>query len=243
MADRGDGVATGTRGAAPVAPPRSESGGTPSAVSRQRRPPRDLELRPFPQISAASPAAQRDALARLRVWAEQGAEDAMDWYLRDKRRKRIGSRLLQGLAIGFAVAGTAVPLGTAAAGGSGQGWGYVLLAAAAGCKAFDHFFGLSSTWMRDIGVAHALRGELNAVRLEWATDVLRAGPAGSAADPDEPLEPAEVERQLALIARLVAAVRLHVESETADWQAEFSASTRQLHDQGALAAAERSAGA
>lgn len=243
MAGRDDGAATtGTRVGAALAS-GTGSGGTPPAVPRPRRSPRDLELRPFPQISADSPAAQREALAQLRAWAEQGAEDAMDWYLRDKRRKRVGSRLLQGLAIGFAVAGTAVPLGTAAAGGSGQGWGYVLLAAAAGCKAFDHFFGLSSTWMRDIAVAHALRGELNAVRLEWATDVLRAGPAAVAADPGRPLEPAELERQLALIDRLVSAVRLHVESETADWQAEFSASTRQLHDQGALPAAERTPGA
>lgn len=228
MAGRDDGVAaTGTRGGGP----------------RVGRPRRDLELRPFPEVSADSPAAQREALARLREWAEQSAEDAMDWYLRDKRRKRIGSRLLQGLAIAFAVAGTAVPLGTAAAGGSGQGWGYVLLAVAAGCKAFDHFFGLSSTWMRDIEVAHALRGELNAVRLEWATDVLRAGPRGAVVSSDVPLEPAEVERQLALIARLVGAVRRQIEDETADWQAEFSASTRQLHDQGALPAAERTPGA
>jgi hypothetical protein len=229
MAGRGDGTAAAT-------------GSVARGVPRPRRSPRDLELRPFPEVSAESPAAQREALARLREWAEQSAEDAMDWYLRDKKRKRIGSRLLQGLAIAFAVAGTAVPLGTAAAGGSGQGWGYVLLAVAAGCKGFDHFFGLSSTWMRDITVAHAVRGELNAVRLEWATDVLRAGPAGAAAGPDAPLEPREVERQLALIARLVGAVRRHVENETADWQAEFSASTRQLHEQSTLPAAERTTG-
>ena len=49
----------------------------------------------------------------------------------DNGEQRTGSRVLQGLAIAFAVAGTAVPLGTAAAGGSGQGWGYVLLAVAA----------------------------------------------------------------------------------------------------------------
>jgi len=244
MAGRDDtATVTGTAGAAAAPTPAAGGVGTPLGGPRTRRPGRDLELRPFPDIGADSPAAQREALARLRAWAEQSAEDAIDWYLRDKRRKRIGSRLLQGLAIAFAVAGTAVPLGTAAAGGSGQGWGYVLLAVAAGCKGFDHFFGLSSTWMRDIGVAHALRGELNAVRLEWATDVLRAGPAGAAARPDQTLEQAEVERQLALIGRLVTAVRGHIEAETADWQAEFSASTRQLHDQSALPAAERSLGA
>ncbi|WNI18643.1 SLATT domain-containing protein [Actinacidiphila sp. ITFR-21] len=200
---------------------------------------RDLRPRPFPVISAEDPAAQREALARLREWAERSAEDAIDWYLRDKKRKRTGSRILQGLAIAFAVAGTAVPLGTAAAGGSGQGWGYVLLAAAAGCKGFDHFFGLSSTWMRDIAVAHALRAQLDAVRLEWATDVLRAGPAGVRSH--GPLDPAEVERQLALIGRLAAAVRTEIDSETASWQAEFSARTRQLQEHTALP--ERTAGA
>ncbi|MFC4030937.1 SLATT domain-containing protein [Streptomyces polygonati] len=216
------------------------TGGNGPRTGRRPKHPRDLALRPFPVISAEDPAAQREALAGLRAWAEQSAEDAMDWYLRDKKRKRTGSRVLQGLAIAFAVAGTAVPLGTAAAGGSGQGWGYVLLAVAAGCKGFDHFFGLSSTWMRDIAVAHSLRGELNAVRLEWATDVIRAGPAG--ARTHGPLEPAEIERQLALIGRLVAAVRSEIESETADWQAEFSARTRQLQEQGSLPAADRAQG-
>jgi len=195
-----------------------------------RRRPRDLERRPFPAIAADDPAAQREALAALRLWAEQGAEDAIDWYLRDKRRKRVGSRLLQGLAIAFAVAGTAVPLGTSAAGGPGAGWGYVLLAVAAGCKGFDYFFGLSSTWMRDIAVAQALRAELNAVRMDWATDVLRAGRA--CARPDEWLQPSEVERQLALITRLVTAVRGQIEGETADWQSEFRSRTRQLNEQG-----------
>lgn len=215
-------------------------GGT--AAGPRGRGRRDLELRPFPAVAADTPAAQRRALADLRAWAEQGAEDAIDWYLRDKRSKRTASRVLQGLAIVLAVAGTAVPLGAAATGSSGQGWGYVLLAAAAGCKGFDHFFGLSASWMRDVTVAHALRFELGAVRLEWAADVLRAGPAAPAS-PDEPLETAEIERQLALIDRLAGAVRGQVERETSTWQAEFSAATRQLHEQGGLPGADRMPGA
>lgn len=201
---------------------------------------RDLEAQPFPDVpagAAADPVAQRETLARLRTWAEQDAEAAIEWYLRDKRLKRVGSRLLQGFAIAFAVAGTAVPLGTAASGGSGQGWGYVLLAVAAGCKGFDHFFGMSAAWMRDITVAHTLRTELNAVRLEWAADVLRAGPDADV--PGRLLEPAELERQLELISRLAGSVRSHVDGETADWQAEFSSSTRQLQGQGTLPGADR----
>ncbi|MFG1811783.1 SLATT domain-containing protein [Streptomyces sp. NPDC049040] len=200
----------------------------------------DLQPQPFPDVSAASaadPAVQRETLARLRTWAEQDAEAAIDWYLHDKRLKRVASRTLQGLAISFAVAGTAVPLGTAAYGGSGQGWGYVLLAVAAGCKGFDHFFGVSAAWMRDVVVAHALRTELNAVRLEWAADVLRAGPGLDT--PGRLLEPAEVERQLALVQRLADAVRGHVDGETAQWQAAFSASTSQLQGQSPLPGAEQ----
>jgi hypothetical protein len=223
--------------------PTTRGGGTPAGrggSGPRRRRNRDLEAQPFPAVPAAAatdPAAQRETLALLRQWAERDAEAAIDWYLNDKRLKRVGSRLLQGLAIAFAVAGTAVPLGTAASGGSGQGWGYVLLAVAAGCKGFDHFFGLSAAWMRDIAVAHALRTELNAVRLEWAADVLRAGPGSD--DPRLPLEPRELERQLALVTRLASSVRGHIEGETADWQTEFTSTLSQLHGQGALPGVER----
>ncbi len=216
------------------------AGGAAARARGRGRP--DLARRPFPAVAAGTPAAQRQALADLRGWAERGAEDAIDWYLRDKRAKRTASRLLQGLAILLAVAGTALPLGAAATGSAGQGWGYVLLAAAAGCKGFDHFFGLSAAWMRDIEAAHTLRFELSAVQLEWAADVLRAGPAGQN-PPDVPLEPAEVERQLALIGRLAAAVRGQVERETATWQAEFGAATRQLHEQAGLPGPQRAPGA
>lgn len=234
-ADRAAGQGTGRgEGAADV------RGGEGGRTGRKARPGRDLKAEPFPEVpagAATDPVVQRETLARLRAWAEGDAEAAIAWYLRDKRWKRTGSRLLQGLAVGFAVAGTAVPLGTAAAGGSGQGWGYVLLAAAAGCKGFDHFYGLSATWMRDITIANALRTELNAVRLEWATDVLRAGPAADA--PGALLEPAELERQLALITRLAQSVRAHIEGETADWQVEFSSSTSQLYAQSTLPGGER----
>jgi hypothetical protein len=216
MADGADGEDRGR--------PTDEAG-----AGSRRTLPRDLGGRPFPDVGVAAdgPAGQREALARLRAWAEQEAQDAIDWYQRDKRRKRTAARLLQGLAIALAVAGTAVPLATVASGGSGQGWGFVLLAVAAGCKGFDHFFGLSSGWMRDVTVVHTLRGELDAVRLEWAADVLRGG---AAARPSEPLEPAELERQLSLITRLVTAVRDHIGSETVDWRTDLSARLRQFNE-------------
>ncbi|MFI0899164.1 SLATT domain-containing protein [Streptomyces sp. NPDC020983] len=226
-------------GPEPMAEQGARQGGVPAAP-RARWRGRDLRAQPFPAVPAAAasdPAVQRETLARLREWAERDAEAAIAWYLDDKRSKRVGSRLLQGFAIACAVAGAAVPLGTAAAGGSGQGWGYVLLAVAAGCKGFDHFFGMSATWMRDIAAAHALRTELDAVRLEWAADVLRGRP--SAADPALLLEPAELERQLALVARLAGSVRARIEGETAEWRAEFSSNTSELQGWGTVPGVER----
>ncbi len=111
------------RGAGGAAAGGGDPAAGPGRSGRPAVPRRDLELRPFPAVSAHDPQAQRQALADLRAWAEQGAEDAMAWYLRDKSRKRTASRLLQGLAIGFAVAGTAVPLGTAATGALRPGLG------------------------------------------------------------------------------------------------------------------------
>jgi hypothetical protein len=168
---------------------------------------------------------QREVLRELRAWAEREAEDAIEWYLHDKRLKRRGSRVISALTILLAVAGTLVPLASVISGGPPQGWGYVLLALAAGFKGFDHFFGLSSGWMRDITAAHALRAELNDFRMSWAAEQLRTSDST-----DAPLDPAALERRLALLTSLVEAVRRQVEAETAEWLTEFRATAQQLQD-------------
>ena len=185
---------------------------------------RDLRGRPFPGVALEDAGGQAEILRELRAWAEQEAEDAIEWYLDDKRLKRRGSRVISALTILLAVAGTLIPLASVISGGPPQGWGYVLLALAAGCKGFDHFSGLSSGWMRDITAAQALRAELNDFRMAWAADQLRTGPAAG------PLDPAALERRLALLTSLVEAVRRQVESETAEWLTEFRATAQQLQD-------------
>ncbi|WP_407564759.1 SLATT domain-containing protein [Streptomyces sp. 184] len=186
---------------------------------------RDLRGRPFPGAALEATGGQREILRELRAWAEREAEDAIEWYLNDKRLKRRGSRVISALTILLAVAGTLIPLASVVSGGPPQGWGYVLLALAAGCKGFDHFFGLSSGWMRDITAAHALRAELNDFRMAWAAEQLRAAEPASGT-----LDPAALERRLALLTSLVEAVRRQVESETAEWLSEFRATAQQLQD-------------
>src|SRR5689334_15652484 len=82
------------------------------------------------------------AVERLREWAERHAVEAIGWYLADKRVKRWSSRLLRAAAVVLVTAGGLAPL---VRGGTNEG--YVLLALAAVCLAFDHFFGLSTGWM------------------------------------------------------------------------------------------------
>ncbi|MGW0878210.1 SLATT domain-containing protein [Streptomyces sp. NPDC002671] len=198
---------------------------------------RDLRSRGFPVLATGTAVERLDSVQSLRAWAEQEAEDTIAWYLEDKRLKRIGSRVIRGLMIVLATTGTVIPLAGAATGAEIQSWGYVFLAAAAGCKGFDHFFGLSTAWMRDITAAQALRGELNAFRLAWSAELLR--------DVTGQPEQAVIERRLTLIGGLVGKVRSRVETETADWTAEFRAGLQQQDQTGQTMAlpAPREAGA
>ncbi|WP_250401038.1 SLATT domain-containing protein [Streptomyces cellostaticus] len=196
---------------------------------------RDLRGRAFPALTTGTPHERLGSVESLRVWAEQEAEDAIEWYLRDKRRKRRGSRLVRVLMIVLATTGTVIPLAGAATGTDIQSWGYVFLAVAAGCKGFDHFFGLSTAWMRDMTAAQALRGELSAFRLAWSAELLR--------DPTGVPEQTLVERRLLLIGDLAGKLRTHLQSETGDWTAEFRAGLQHFQDPAAGLPAPRDAGA
>jgi hypothetical protein len=189
-----------------------------------------------------------DAVEALRDWAEGQAEDAIAWYLRDKAIKRIGARVLRALAILLVVGGGVVPLLSAAWTGTAAGWGYVLLAAAAGCVAFDHFFGLSSGWMRDIVSVQTLQRRLTDFRMAWTTNLLRpasmpggnalgstglggAGRGGTGLADSAALDEAELVRRLDLVQSFVTEIADLVESGTAEWLAEFRSNVGGLDGQ------------
>jgi SMODS and SLOG-associating 2TM effector domain 2 len=119
---------------------------------RRRR--RDLRAGPFPTAAMDQWHDTGAALTQLSRHAEGRAIEAIDWYLQDKRGKRIWSRGLRLLVILLVTAGGLQPLLDAAAPGpSRTAWGYVLLAQAAACIGFDRFFGVSSGWMRAMTTA------------------------------------------------------------------------------------------
>jgi hypothetical protein len=196
------------------------------AASRRWRRIRRGDIQPVQPLRIAvadwsDPAA---ALESLRSWTEQQAAETINWYLRDKQFKRWGSRLLRAAAVVFAVTGGMVPL---IADESDIRTGYVLLALAAGCVGFDHFFGLSAGWMRDITTAQALQGQLSRFQVAWAT--WQAAYAGIHT-PDEPAAPG-VAPALVLLDGLIADVVALTSHETAQWVDEFSASMASLRRQ------------
>src|SRR5947209_2682494 len=80
---------------------------------------------------------------------------------------------------------------------------------AAACVAFDHFFGLSSGWMRDVGTVQALQRRLSEFRFAWITANAEHALSSSYS--------ADVRQRLAVIERFVADLATLVSVETGEW--------------------------
>jgi hypothetical protein len=204
-------------------PPVTENGSEPKRRSWARG-----DLRPVtrPPLQARWHDAQ--ALEQLRDWAQARAEETIHWYLRDKQPKRWASRLLRGGAVLFAVTGGVLPLLTATATGINPSLGYVFLALAAGCVAFDHFFGLSAGWIRDIVALQSLQGSLTRFHLDWAR--WQAACAAGTGSTDS-ITADSVVAGLELIGGLIDDLTRVTEAETAQWVSEFSSSVAALRQQ------------
>jgi hypothetical protein len=173
----------------------------------------------------------RDAdasLAALRRYAENEAQEQIDWYFGKSKAKARMSAALRFVAIVFFVLGGVTPivkatLTTAVLGllpfDLGEA-GYLLLGIATGAIALDRFFGYSSGWMRYITTALALEKSLSEFRLEWTRHNarLRGGP---------PAEP-QLDQLILTCERFSLAVRSQVEQETNAWVIEFQSNLSHL---------------
>jgi hypothetical protein len=185
--------------------------------------------------------AMMTGLSQLRERAELQALEAVGWYYAKKRSKNFWSRCLRFWAIAFTVLGGLVPI--LAATGIVEPvfryiynasdskdmqlaelhfnqFGYVLIGLAAGCVAFDRFFGFSTNWMRYIGAA--MRIETARVKFCFEWEHLVAPLAGTDPVPDL------VRELLELIEKFSLATREAVEQETGAWISEFQTNLSQL---------------
>jgi SMODS and SLOG-associating 2TM effector domain 2 len=186
---------------------------------RRRR--QDLRPEPFPTAAMDQWQDTEAALTQLYRYAEGRAIDAIDWYLADKRGKRIWSRGLRLVAILLVIAGGLVPLLDAAAPGpSRTAWGYVLLAMATACIGFDRFFGVSSGWMRSMTTAQALERRLEQLQYDWAAECARSA--------SRTVDPKQVQNRLALLRIFSDDVAALLQQETAEWVLEFQSNLLRL---------------
>ncbi|WP_460848143.1 SLATT domain-containing protein [Phytohabitans suffuscus] len=182
-------------------------------MSAPVRRPDDLGLPDLPALTWA-PGGLRADLAALRAWAERVADEAVDWYMAEKRLKARWSRRLRSLAIVLATLGGAVPVVALASHRPEYGnWGYLLLALAAGAVAYDRFFGYSSAWLRYVATATLIQGELADFRVGWAREMAAVGDREPTADEVRAL----IETARGFVRRVNDAVRV----ETDAWRAEF----------------------
>jgi len=202
------------------------SGAITSGLTRKRRWLRG-ELPPIarPDVPVDTWGDPMGALEQLRAWAEARASQTIEWYVRDKQSKRWASRALRAMAIVLGVAGAVLPLLAGSLHGLNPNLGYGLLAVAAGCLAFDHFFGLSTGWMRDIATLQALQSGVVRFEVGWTRWQASLAFEGSGLDEDQTF------RALELIEDLIGGVNKLAEAETAQWIAEFSNSVAALRKQ------------
>jgi SMODS and SLOG-associating 2TM effector domain 2 len=178
---------------------------------------RDRAVGRAPVLTAESWAQPAKALEELRSWAIDAAQDAVNWYQRDKGTKRKASRILRGASIVFAAIGGVVPqLGSLGLPMPNQEFriGYVAFALAAACIAFDYFFGLSSGWMRDVSAAQSIQTMIREFDLEWLSQSMRL--AGGAVTNEV------IASFLLTIRTLLMSVEEVVSGKTAEWAREFS---------------------
>jgi len=190
------------------------------AMSAPVRRPDDIELPDLPALTWA-PGGLRADLAALRAWSEGVANEAVTWYMAEKRLKARWSRRLRALAIILATLGGAVPVVALASRHPEYGnWGYLLLALAAGSVAYDRFFGYSSAWLRYVATATVIQTDLADFRVGWAAELAAIGDREPTAD--------EVSALIGVAREFVGRVNEAVRLETDAWRSEFDSRMGEL---------------
>lgn len=176
------------------------------------------------EAPAWNPADPAGSLAAIHQAAVKDAVEAVGWYMRKKSPRALASQALRLAAIGFATLGGLIPLCRAVPYldrfGDFSLLGYICFALAAACVAVDHFFGLSSAWMRYITSAFAIQKALAELQMDWS--IQTAALAGKAPSAEQ------VQQQLTRVKEFRLAVLGVVERETQAWVAEFQANLLEL---------------
>lgn len=188
---------------------------------------RDLSVRRLPDLPWGEPEQRLSCLERVSAHVNAIGRDAVEWYRKEKPRKKAWAKTLRGLMLLLGavagvqpilaqVFGAEYPLAFAPA------WASVALAAAAALVAFDRFFGFSKAWMRYMTTELAIRRHLHDFDLAWTE--ARARLQGSPT----------ISQTLAMIGRAKTTVRRMdalVDEETNAWIEDFQANLDKIDEQ------------
>ncbi|MGW9264981.1 SLATT domain-containing protein [Gordonia terrae] len=116
-----------------------------SSIRRKRRR-RDLRFE-LPRATDNEPKNFRTIAAHI--------VDAREWYLRNKRGKKLLSKLIRTLTIFASAIGALIPIASVSL-DLDLAWGYAAFIVAGSAFTFDRYFGVSATWIRDTAASRRL---------------------------------------------------------------------------------------
>lgn len=166
-----------------------------------------------------SPAAY---LKALREEVEKKAIESINWYIRKKKFKSIGSRVLRVLTILLTCIGGLFPIlqGIDLPDILNAQYGYIALAIAATCMALDKFMGFSSSWMRYMTTSFTLQKDLAEFQTDWIL-------MWSEVKSDTPTS-AQYQKILRRIKTFRLKILTEIEQEIQLWTSEFQSNLAQL---------------
>ncbi|HKS22131.1 MAG TPA: SLATT domain-containing protein [Thermoanaerobaculia bacterium] len=170
-----------------------------------------------------------DSIKTLAADVEASVVGASDWYLSKRKAVSRGARWSRVLAIAFVTLGGLAPLIWATFDikitkyptVTGTGIGYLCLALAAAAVALDRYAGFSSSWMRRITTAQALKRLVVEFRVQWP-------PLLADVEAKKDITPADVKLLFERIAKLAGDAEDVIKEETRLWKVEFESAFAQL---------------
>jgi len=167
------------------------------------------------------------SLERLIERAISHADQAIDWYLRSKKAKRIGARLFRLGAILFIAAAGILPILQQIFTIEGKppfapAWASVLLSVAVLFIAIDRFFGFSTAWMRYITAELQIRQARETFDLDWQS--AHASFRGNVPTPEQ------VSAVIGMVKVFTDQINTLISAETQKWVSEFQETLKQIDE-------------
>jgi hypothetical protein len=160
--------------------------------------------------------------------AEKSVVEASDWYMAKRKLPSGGARWSRILAIAFVTLGGLAPLIQSTFGQipgpatvTGTGIGYLFLALAAACVALDRYAGFSSSWMRRVTTAQAIKRLVVEFRVQWP-------PLLADVEAKEKPTAADIKPLFDRVAKLAGDAEDLIKEETRLWKVEFESAFAQL---------------